>query len=413
MKQVLQLKYGIRQIPFSFSELADIFKVREPECKVSEELFLNNLREVIGRPAGLDFKRPCVVVADQTRLCEYAGYLPALLQALEQAGADSNQITIYIAYGTHPRQSDQESLAVYGSSYSRCRFVHHNCSDQKSFVSLGRTSRGTPVLLRRDIVESTCLITFGAISHHYFAGYGGGRKLVFPGLGFRDAIYRNHGLFLDMTRRTLSPECRPGKLDGNPLAEDLAEYEAFRPADLTVHGILNSRGRVCELLPGRGAAHFRMACAIHGRYCEIDKAPRYDVVFASCGGYPKDINFIQSHKAIHNAAQFVRDGGTLIILAECRDGIGSGTFLPWFTMGGRQAAFDRLAEDYQGNGGTALAMMAKLERIQILAATELDDSLAMAIGFRRITLQEARNMARDFGSSLAVIPNASLLVRTD
>lgn len=412
MKHTVQLKYGAQQVSFSFSESTDVLAIREPLQKVNEELFADGLKKEIGS-ANLDMRRTALVVADKTRLCEYAKYLPVLIRTLEEAGADSSRLTIYIAYGTHPRQSDEECRAVYGDAYGKYRFIHHDCSDQRSFVSLGETSRGTPVLLRRDIVESSCVIAFGAISHHYFAGYGGGRKLVFPGLGFKDAIYRNHGLFLDAKRRTLASGCQPGMLDGNPLAEDLAEYERFRPADFAVHGILDGKGRVCDLFPGRGTDHFRAACAVHGEYCEIVGASRYDVVFASCGGYPKDVNFIQSHKAIHNASQFVKDGGRLVILAQCRDGIGSGTFLPWFELGGRQAAFDRLSENYEGNGGTALAMMNKLERIRISIATELDDNPAKLIGFEKITLEDAGQMAHHNDGSVAVIPNAGLLVRVE
>ena len=412
MKHTVQLKYGTQQVSFSFSESTDVLAIREPLQKVNEELFADGLKKEIGS-ANLDIRRAALVVADKTRLCEYAKYLPVLIRTLEEAGADSSRLTIYIAYGTHPRQSDEECKAIYGDACGKYRFIHHDCGDQKSFVSLGETSRGTPVLLRRDIVESSCVIVFGAISHHYFAGYGGGRKLVFPGLGFKDAIYRNHGLFLDAKRRTLAPGCQPGMLDGNPLAEDLAEYERFRPADFAVHGIMDSKGRVCDLLPGRGTDHFRAACAVHGEYCEIVGASRYDIVFASCGGYPKDVNFIQSHKAIHNASQFVKDGGRLVILAQCRDGIGSGTFLPWFELGGWHAAFDRLSENYEGNGGTALAMMSKLERIRISIATELDNNLAKLIGFEKITLEDAVQMAHHHDGSVAVIPNASLLVRVE
>ena len=412
MKFPVELRYGARRISFVFSERPDIFTIREPRSDVTEEQFSARLGETI-RLSDFDFSRPSVVVADKTRLCGYGTYLPVLLRTLEEAGAEPGRITIHIAYGTHPRQSDEECASVYGEAYGSYRFEHHDCSDERRFVRLGETRRGTPVLVRRDVADASCLITFGAISHHYFAGYGGGRKLVFPGLGFRDAIYRNHGLFLDARRGTLSAGCRPGVLDGNPLAEDLAEYETFRPADLAIHGILDSGGRVRDLLPGRGVDHFRAACAVHGANCEVAHAPVYDVVFASCGGYPKDINFIQSHKAIHNAAGFVRDGGRLVILAQCREGIGSGTFLPWFKMGGWRAAFDRLAKDYEGNGGTALSMMSKLDRIQVFMATELDDAPASLIGLRKIDVQEARQMAEKPGGTVAVIPNAGLLVKVE
>ena len=113
--------------------------------------------------------------------------------------------------------------------------------------------------------------------------------------------------------------------------------------------------RFGDLLVGRGRDFFQDACARHADHCEVAASRQYNLVVASCGGFPKDINFIQSHKAIHHAADFVRDGGRLIVLAQCGDGIGSQTFLPWFEIGSWDKAFDRLAADYVGNGGTALA----------------------------------------------------------
>jgi len=266
-------------------------------------------------------------------------------------------------------------------------------------------------LIRHDIVETGFLITFGAISHHYFAGFGGGRKLIFPGLGHRKSIYHNHGLFLDRERQTLSPYCQSGVLDRNPLAEDLAEFETFCPPDLAIHGILDSRGQVCDLLPGIGTDHFRNACIEHGKHFEITVDKDYNLVVASCGGYPKDINFIQSHKAIHNASKFVRDDGTLIILAQCRDGVGSKTFLPWFEIGNWKNAFDRLARNYEGNGGTALSMMSKTKRIRILIATELSDSVCKTIGIEKISMDRVKSLVKQSTGSLAAIPHAGILVR--
>jgi nickel-dependent lactate racemase len=352
-----------------------------------------------------------VVIADKTRLCGYPEFLPVLLQALENFGAQREEITVFIAYGTHPRQTHQECLAAYGETYKNVRFIHHDCQDNHCFVNLGKTSRGTPVLMRRDILEADFLITFGAVCHHYFAGYGGGRKMIFPGLGRKEAIYHNHGLFLDPDRRILSPMCRPGVLKGNPLAEDLAEYETFLPADLAIHGILDSVGNVCDLLAGAGTDHFRKACAEHGKNCEMESAKQYDLVIASCGGYPKDINFIQSHKAIDNAAKFVRDSGRLIVLAECSDGVGSKTFLPWFAMGSWERAFDKLSENYEGNGGTALSMMSKLHRMQILLVTKLNDSVCETIGVKKISMDQAKMYIKQFSGPLAAIPNAGLLVK--
>jgi nickel-dependent lactate racemase len=403
------LAYGTGQETFTFPDPVDSYGIQEPAKAINERIFRERLETVLAG-GGLDLARPAVVVADKTRLCGYPRYLPVLLAALEEHGADPRRIRIFIAYGTHPPQSDDESATAYGGAFHSYHWIHHRC-DRDDFVDLGATGRGTPVRLRADLQQASCVVTFGAISHHYFAGYGGGRKLIFPGLGEKSAIYRNHGLFLDPDRRRLNPGCRAGGLDGNPLAEDLAEVEVFRPADLAVHGILDSRGRVCDLLVGRGAEHFRKACERHASHCEVRPGLSYDLVVASCGGFPKDINFIQSHKALHNAAAFVRDGGRLILLAQCRDGIGSQTFLPWFRLGGWNAAFDRLAENYMGNGGTALAMMAKLKRIRISLVTALEPDQAALIGFDVWSPAEVQECLDRHSGSLSVIANASLAVK--
>jgi len=376
---------------------------------VDSSEFASRLETTINQ-VGIDLSNPAVVVADKTRLCGYPRYLPVLLDTMAEFGADPGAITLYIGYGTHPRQNDETSDKVYGDTYHAYRWIHHDC-ENAHFVYLGETRRGTPVHLRQDLAEASCIITFGAISHHYFAGYGGGRKLIFPGLGKKESIYANHSLFLDRSSRSLSEGCRPGQLDGNPLAEDLAEVEAFRPADLSIHGILNSHGEVTDLMVGQGDDQFKRACARHADGCEVTVPRRYDLVVASCGGLPKDINFIQSHKAIHHAADFVADGGRLILMAECRDGIGSHTMLPWFELGGWDAAFDELSRHYVGNGGTALAMMAKLRRIKISLVTRLSAETAARIGFELISTAQAQAYIDRHTGPLAVIPNASMTVR--
>lgn len=113
------------------------------------------------------------------------------------------------------------------------------------------------------------------------------------------------------------------------------------PAYLSIHGLLDSHGEVAAFRFGTTYDDFLAACREHDALYRAGSGEQYDLVLASAGGYPKDVNFIQSHKAINNAAAFVRDNGTLILLAECADGIGSTSFLPYFEMGNQEAAFDR------------------------------------------------------------------------
>lgn len=408
MSKSLNLAYGEQPIAFHVPNQADILTPKDPEPVITQKLFKQRLTAFIEKN-DLDLTSVVAVVADKTRLCGYPTYLPILVQTLQNYGLKTDRLKFIIAYGTHPRQSDVESRNAYGEIFGQFQWLHHDCSDRSSFEDQGHTRKGTPVRMRTDIKAASCIITFGAISHHYFAGYGGGRKLIFPGLGEKSAIYANHGLFLDRTTRRLAEKCRCGVLAQNPLSEDLAEVETHRPADIAIHGILDSRGRVCDLMVGCGQDHFINACRRHGTHYEIP-GRQYDLVVASCSGFPKDINFIQSHKTIHNAAAFVRDNGRLIVLAQCKDGIGSQTFLPWFRMGGWEAAFNQLAEHYEGNGGTALAMMEKLQRIEIDLVTQLDQTIADTVGFKCLTAPQAQQIIDATTGRIAVIPNAALLV---
>jgi nickel-dependent lactate racemase len=408
-KKTCHISYGTERLELSMPSSSQSLQLAEPTKVNTPVLFQSRLNSFL-RQHTLDLSNPVLVLADKTRLCGYPEYLPLLLSGLEQHGMDPAKLKIIISYGTHPRQSDEECRQSYGEMYDHYSFIHHDCQLDDGFKELGHTGRGTPIRFRRDMLEASAIITMGAVSHHYFAGYGGGRKLIFPGCGERDAIYKNHGLYLDASAGTIAEGCRPGILAGNPLAEDLFEIEEKLPADLALHGILDSHGGLCDLIIGKGRESFLEACSLHGKNCEIT-SQLFDVVVASAGGYPKDINFIQSHKAVHNAAMFVKDGGLLLVYGECRDGIGSKTFLPWFEMGSFDAAFNELSRQYQGNGGTALAMMTKLQRIRIGMVTSLDDKTCKLIGMERWTHDRVSAYLGDQDKTIAFIPNASLTVK--
>lgn len=405
----IALRYGRGTLEFPLPALAEILHHREPAHSVSFSAFARGLADLL--PAVIPAGPVVIVVADKTRLCGYPLVLPWLVELLGQHGVARDRILFLIAYGNHRPQSEAESLAAYGPIYRDFPFGHHCSTEPELFVDLGRTSRGTPVRVRRELLTAGLILTVGAISHHYFAGFGGGRKLLFPGLGEQEAIARNHRLFLDRHRRSLAAGCCPGQLTDNPLAEDLTEVNELLPPYLSIHGLLDGKGEVASFRFGRTYQDFLQVCREHDRYYRISMDRQFDLVLASAGGYPKDINMIQAHKAIDNAAAFVRDQGTLIVLAECADGIGSTTFLPYFELGGWDQAFDQLAADYRGNGGTALALMAKTRRITIALVTALDPDLCRRIGLSRLSRDQVARRLSLARQDLAIIRNSSLLIR--
>jgi nickel-dependent lactate racemase len=352
-----------------------------------------------------------IVVADKTRLCQYPSYLPVLSDYLIESGIRPSEITFYIAYGTHARQTEKECMESYGETYKQFRFVHHNSRAVEGKQSLGTTTRGTSVRISRELFQHDLLISFGAILHHYFAGFGGGRKLLFPGLGAYESILENHRLFLDFESRTLAAGCRSGQLDDNPLALDLEEINGLLPTRLELHAILNSQKQVCEIHAGTSYEDFRKVCSRYDQYFRSSETKQFDLVVASAGGFPKDINFIQAHKSIHNAASFVKNGGKLVIFAECRDGTGNPDMMDIFRWGGREAIFNRLRAAYQNNAGTVLAMLEKSERIEIWMVTSLSEEECRLMGANKCSAEDVQEMIDQEPGAVAVLENAGMLYR--
>ncbi len=404
------LKYGKTSISISTPENADWLETGEPSFTLNKRDFCSHFSAQLPNDPQ-KYSNIGIVISDKTRLCGYPLYLPWVTECLLSKGAKKENITFYIAYGTHPKQTEEESLRSYGETYKKYRFVHHDCYDEASLIQLGTSVSGTPVKVRRDAVQSSLLITFGAISHHYFAGYGGGRKLLFPGLADRKSIYHNHGLFIDRQNRKLATGCQPGKLEGNPLAEDLKEIDDLMPPKISIHGILNSKGEVCQLKVGKTYDDFLSACYEQDSYYRSGTDKQFDMVLASSGGYPKDINFIQAHKSVHHATAFVKDGGKLVILSECIDGIASDYFVKYLEAGSFEKAYTMLEKNYEGNGGTALSMMTKTSRITIYMITSLDEKLCKTLNVIKVDKMDAQKLLELEKGSVAVIRNASLLVK--
>ena len=200
MPGVLAMKYGSLEIPLTFRKETTRLSHIEPEVTTSPDKLLALLNSQLS--ASLKGVSDVgIVVADKTRLCEYPIYLPIITSFLLEAGIQSSDITFHIAYGTHAPQTEEECLASYGETYKQFQFVHHNSRAREDFQTLGNTSRGTSIRIARRVLQHDLLISFGAILHHYFAGYGGGRKLLFPGLAAYESILENHRLFLDFKAR--------------------------------------------------------------------------------------------------------------------------------------------------------------------------------------------------------------------
>lgn len=354
-------------------------------------------------------KKIAIVVSDKSRRCHYPVLLQAIIEVLSEKGAIEEHITFYIAYGTHAAQGNDESIETYGDIFSKYKFIHHSSTCRGTFINLGKTTFGTEVKVRRDVIESDLIIAVGAISFHYFAGFGGGRKLLFPGLAAKEPILHNHRLFLDAEKKQLHKKCQPGNLKGNPIADDLKEIAEMLPGRIEVHGLLNEKGDLIDVLFGDDYSDFEQACKIHIENFQMPSAIKYDAVIASAGGYPKDINFIQVHKSIHHASLFTKEGGKIIVIAECRDSIGSDSFLEHFRYPYSEA-FDKIYHNYSGNGGTALSLMEKTRKFEVYLYTSLSEALCKQIGIKKLATVSEVEKLTTASESVLVMENPTYFI---
>jgi lactate racemase len=273
------------------------------------------LREIVR--AG---ERVAIVVNDITRLTRTDLMLPPIIDALNAAGIPDRDIFMVFALGIHRRQTDEERRLIAGEDiYARIRCFDHIATDDASLVEIGTTSFGNRVEINREVWEADRIILTGEIIYHLIAGYSGGRKSLVPGVaGFRTTTF-NHRMIFD-------PDCRSGKLDGNPAHEDLLEGCRMADPDFMVNVVLSPNGKLIRVVAGHYDLAHREGCRTVDRMLRVEVDAPYDLIVASAGGFPLDIDLRQAHKGLENACQALRPGGSILFYAECPSGAGIRSF---------------------------------------------------------------------------------------
>lgn len=175
-----------------------------------------------------------------------------LINELNEAGIPDEDISIVFAQGTHRAQTPDEDIAVVGEEVARrIRLYQHDCHDRENLVLVGITSHGTPVELNRRVVEADFVIVAGGIMPHLFAGFGGGRKMILPGVVSWETIQKNHALALsDTPGEGINPLTEGRSLTHNPVHQDMLEGMEFCRPDFLLHSLINERGEVCGFVSG-------------------------------------------------------------------------------------------------------------------------------------------------------------------
>lgn len=274
----------------------------------------------------------CVAIGinDQTRPLPNEILIPALLNYLHKKLVPVENITFFIATGTHsPLKKSQFPLILDESIIIRYKIVSHDCEDETNLSYLGDTSAGTPVFINKSFYESDIKILIGNIEPHHFMGFSGGFKTASIGLTGRNTITANHAMLTH-------PRSQMGLFHSNPMRRDVEEIGKMIGVQAALNVIINDEKEIISSYWGKPESVIGQGINFINNKLRMDlthEKAKYDLVIASPGGYPKDINFYQAQKAITHAGYFCKPGASIILIAECKDGLGSDKFQSIFDQG--------------------------------------------------------------------------------
>ncbi len=379
----MELAYGKETITFDIPagvsceilDLKTLLPLDDPHEKIRTVL-----RYPVAPPSLGQYVRPgekiCILVNDTTRLARSELFLPILVSELGEAGIAEKDIFIVFTNGTHRPLSEVEMEKLVGEEVAgRIRLYNHDCDHKDELDFLGQTSFGTPVWVNKRVVRTDRRILTGSVVHHYFAGYGGGRKALVPGAAGRETIRKNHSLLLD-------ERARSGRLEGNPVHEDLLEAALLAGGGFLLNTVLDKQNQILGVFAGDMEQAHLAACALADQAYGVELEELADVVIAGCGGYPKDINLYQAHKALDNAMKALKPRGEVILVARCSEGIGSDLYEKW---AGKYDSLPELETALRCNfvlgGHKAYTIGKLLQKGRVYLVSDLDRRKARRLGF--------------------------------
>jgi len=323
--KTVSLAFGSMALELDIPErnISSIILPSEPEKKEDPtSLIKKALENPIKRKRLSEIVNPdsriAIIVSDVTRPTPTAKLLPPLLEELYLGGAKDENITIVFALGLHRNQTEEESRILVGEDvYEKIRCIQH---DTGRCRRIGITSRGTPIEIFEGIMGADVVIGTGSIEFHYYAGYSGGAKSVLPGVSSKETVLTNHKMMID--EKAVS-----GRVDG-PVRQDMEEAAKIFGLDFILNVVLDSKKEIVTAVAGDFIEAHRKGVEVVDSMYKVPVEPA-DAVIVSCGGFPKDINLFQANKALDNATQAVKAGGSIILVAECAEGIGNQVYECW------------------------------------------------------------------------------------
>jgi nickel-dependent lactate racemase len=314
-----------------------------------------------------------IVVDDATRKVPSETMILPLLAELNAAGVKDGNVTVIFGTGIHRSVTPDEAKLLLGQEVLKRVTVINHDAKAPDLVYVGTTKRGNKVMLNRIFAEADVRILLGDVGFHYYAGYGGGRKSVLPAIAGEESIKFNHSMLLNSNART-------GVLDGNPVHEDMVEAEKLAKVDFVVNVVTNSKSQIVQAFAGASEEVFAQGVKLVDEMFRVSVERRADIVVASCGGYPADINLFQAHKTIDSALEVLKRGGVIILVAECPEGHGNQVFYDWMAKFSDVKSVEKeLKRNFVMGGHKAYFLLKALQNHKIILVSTLPDYYASNI----------------------------------
>lgn len=419
---MIRLPYGHGSVSFDETGTTVLrSRVSGPARGASGERIV---REAMAKPYGgtplrelAKGKKTCtLIISDHTRPVPSREILPAMLEELRR-GSPGIAVTLLVATGCHRGTTRTELTEKLGEQIvSAERIAVHDAFDAASNVYVGELPSGAPLVLDRLAAGTDLLIAEGFIEPHFFAGFSGGRKSVLPGVSECKTVLGNHcGRFIG------SPFARAGILENNPIHMDMAAAAELAKLRYIVNVVVGEDGRTAAAFAGEPAAAHAAGCAYLRPLCEVSAGPA-DIVITSNGGAPLDQNVYQCVKGLTAAEAASKEGGVLILCAECADGVGGeGIYRLLKECESPRALYERLMAVPRGQTvpdqwqSQILARVLMARRAILVTRPELETSVREMKMDYAPSLQEAFVRARRIkgkGASVTVMPDGvSVIVK--
>ncbi len=314
-----------------------------------------------------------IVVDDVTRATPSHLMVPSLLEELTKAGVKEEDITVIFACGTHPsvKPKDMEKL-VGKETLERVEAISHDCRSEDN-IQFGKTNFGTKVSLNRVFAEADVKILTGDVGLHYYAGYGGGRKSVLPGVSSMETIQHNHAMLLDTNART-------GLLERNPVHEDMTEAARLADVDFILNIVVNSEKELVRAFAGDLEQAFYEGTKLVDEMYKVPIERKAEIVVVSPGGHPFDMDLYQAYKAVDNALKAVKRGGVIVLAAECPEGYGNEVFYQWMTRFESLKKIEKeIKKHFRLGGHKAYYLMKALKTVEIFLTSVMPDYYAVNV----------------------------------